>query len=196
VQSGLQTSVEKSIPKINQPAASDAAARHGSGEGQNDMKSAKLVELIETATLRGTGKDGDVCRNVTQWWTKEGDLLVERDEWKMEQDAQRFSECAGLNTILDDQLGKEQEPVGLRTRVLAAAVGCKKWLEHEVQTSINAEQKRLATGLKTMCTKSGCCNPRQLYSKGNYSKLCREHNEANARRQREARERSVRRPKK
>ena len=46
--------------------------------------SEKLVELIETETLRGTGKDGDAVRTVTQWWTKAGVLVVERDEWLAE----------------------------------------------------------------------------------------------------------------
>ena len=164
--------------------------------------SAKLVELIETVSLRGTGSDADVYRNVTQWWTKDGDLVSEKDEWKLEENAQRLNELAGLHTILDEQLGKEREPVGLRTRVLAAVVGCKKWMEHEARHAAEEidrefkESEREAKTRHNICTKPGCYNVRQLYGNGNYSKLCREHNEANSKRQRAAREKSKRRPKK
>lgn len=42
---------------------------------------AELVELIYTEEKRGTGKDGDPVRLVKQWWTKDGQLVVEKDEW-------------------------------------------------------------------------------------------------------------------
>jgi hypothetical protein len=162
--------------------------------------SAKLVELIETETLRGTGKGNDVFRRVNQWWSKAGDLVVEKDEWQesvmVAELSQAQQEIDALHGILDEQLGKEREPVGLRTRVLAAAIGCKKWLEHEAQQSIAEAGKRLQGDLNLMCCKRGCCNVRQLYGDGNYSVLCRFHNDLNAKRQRDAREESKRRTKK
>ena len=149
--------------------------------------SAKLVELIETEELRGSGKEDDVFRRVKQWWTKEGELVAERDEWKLEQDAQRLDECAGLSTILDDQLGKEPSGLGLRTRVLAAAVGCKKWLEHEAKEAAKTQPT---------CCVPGCYYVCQKYKAGGYSARCEAHNEANAKRQRDACEKLPRRPKK
>lgn len=44
---------------------------------------AKLVELIETQERRGEGKtEEDPIRIVTQWYTKEGELVVELDPFK------------------------------------------------------------------------------------------------------------------
>src|SRR5690606_9910991 len=42
---------------------------------------AELVELIYTEERRGLGKEGDPVRMVKQWWTKDGQLVVEKDEW-------------------------------------------------------------------------------------------------------------------
>ena len=132
--------------------------------------SAKLVELIETDELRGTGKDGDVFRRVQQWWTKAGELAVERDEWQEESSRtemlNRRLEAEGIAAILDDQLGKEAEPVGLRTRVLAVAVGCKKWLEH---------QAKEAAKTQPTCCVPGCYYVCEQYKLGNYSARCAAH---------------------
>ena len=40
---------------------------------------AKLVEVIETEIVRGKGIDTDPCRAVVQYWSKDGELLAERD---------------------------------------------------------------------------------------------------------------------
>ena len=40
---------------------------------------AKIVELIETDDLRGEGVEGSPYRRVTQYFTKEGELLFEID---------------------------------------------------------------------------------------------------------------------
>lgn len=42
---------------------------------------AKIIEVIETIADRGTGIDGDPYRGVYQLWTKEGELIFERDNW-------------------------------------------------------------------------------------------------------------------
>lgn len=39
------------------------------------------MELIYTEERRGLGKEGDPVRMVKQWWTKDGQLVVEKDEW-------------------------------------------------------------------------------------------------------------------
>ena len=44
--------------------------------------SARVVEVIETKALRGTGTEEDMCRLVTQYWDFEGNLLAERDDGK------------------------------------------------------------------------------------------------------------------
>lgn len=44
------------------------------------MKDVQCVALIQTELLlAGTGKDGSPFRRVTQWWTMDGDLVVEKD---------------------------------------------------------------------------------------------------------------------
>lgn len=40
---------------------------------------AKLVELIETEAKRGMGTHHDPVRVVPQWWTTDGELVVEND---------------------------------------------------------------------------------------------------------------------
>ncbi len=40
---------------------------------------AKIIEVIETTEKRGTGTKKDPVRMVYQLWTKEGDLIFERD---------------------------------------------------------------------------------------------------------------------
>lgn len=44
--------------------------------------SAKLVEVIETSSLRGLGTKDDPCRIVTQWWSKKGTFIGEHDPFK------------------------------------------------------------------------------------------------------------------
>lgn len=108
---------------------------------------AKLVELIETETCEGTGKEEDVRRTVRRWWSKAGELAAERDEWREESLAKELAECydelAAIKLVLDDQLGNT-EPTGLRTRVLVAALGCKKWLEYQQNQAANAKRQREA----------------------------------------------------
>lgn len=41
--------------------------------------SAKVVQIIETKTLRGSGQEDDLYRTVTQYWDFEGRLLAEDD---------------------------------------------------------------------------------------------------------------------
>jgi hypothetical protein len=41
--------------------------------------SAKLIQVIEVSTTRGTGTQLDPVRTVTQYWSTDGELLAERD---------------------------------------------------------------------------------------------------------------------
>lgn len=43
------------------------------------MKTAKLIEVIETVYLRGNGTKSEPIREVTQYWSKDGQLLAEKD---------------------------------------------------------------------------------------------------------------------
>ena len=53
----------------------------------------RLVTLIEiTLARRGRGIEGDPVRIVTQWWTTDGVLVVEKDEWA---DAQYTHKAVG-----------------------------------------------------------------------------------------------------
>lgn len=41
--------------------------------------SARVIQVIETKSLRGTGTEKDLCREVTQYWDFDGNLLSEND---------------------------------------------------------------------------------------------------------------------
>ena len=41
--------------------------------------SAKVIKVIETQSLRGSGTKEDNCRVVTQYWDFDGNLLAEND---------------------------------------------------------------------------------------------------------------------
>ena len=43
------------------------------------MAQCKLIEVIETWEKRGKGTNDDIVRNVHQFWSKEGELLMEND---------------------------------------------------------------------------------------------------------------------
>lgn len=46
--------------------------------------SAKVIQVIETTSLRGTGSEDDKCRPVTQYWSLDGNLLAENDPCAIE----------------------------------------------------------------------------------------------------------------
>jgi len=41
--------------------------------------SAKIIQVIETKSLRGMGTNEDMCRYVMQYWSLDGKLLAEND---------------------------------------------------------------------------------------------------------------------
>lgn len=43
---------------------------------------AKVIQVIETHSLRGVGTEEDMCRCVTQYWDFNGNLLAENDPCK------------------------------------------------------------------------------------------------------------------
>lgn len=48
-------------------------------EGPRGTDSARVISVIETQALRGTGIEEDKCRIVTQYWGFDGKLLAEND---------------------------------------------------------------------------------------------------------------------
>ena len=40
---------------------------------------ARVIQVIETRSLRGEGTEEDKCREVKQYWDFEGNLLAEND---------------------------------------------------------------------------------------------------------------------
>ena len=46
----------------------------------NGTKSAKVIQVIETKSLRGMGTKKDPVREITQYWDMEGKFLAEMDE--------------------------------------------------------------------------------------------------------------------
>lgn len=45
---------------------------------------AKIIELIIADDTRGTGKEGNPVRRITQLWSKSGELIAEKDEFNGE----------------------------------------------------------------------------------------------------------------
>lgn len=45
---------------------------------------AKVIQVIETKSLRGIGTQEDMCRIVTQYWDFKGNMLAEDDPCKKE----------------------------------------------------------------------------------------------------------------
>lgn len=46
------------------------------------MKDVELIQVIRTRiTTRGSGKENDPYRAVTQYWSVDGELLAEEPDW-------------------------------------------------------------------------------------------------------------------
>lgn len=43
-------------------------------------ESAKVIQVIETRSVRGKGNIDDPCRLVIQYWSLNGELIAEKDE--------------------------------------------------------------------------------------------------------------------
>lgn len=43
------------------------------------VDSARVIQVIETKSIRGTGTSNDICRGVVQYWDFDGNLLAEKD---------------------------------------------------------------------------------------------------------------------
>lgn len=41
--------------------------------------SARVIQVIETRALKGTGTEKDLCREIIQYWDFDGNLLAEND---------------------------------------------------------------------------------------------------------------------
>jgi hypothetical protein len=50
------------------------------------VTNAKLIEVIEVHTSKGKGVEGDPFRLLIQYWSKDGELLAEKDHWKWEKE--------------------------------------------------------------------------------------------------------------
>lgn len=48
--------------------------------------SARVIQVIETTSLRGEGTHDDLCRLVTQYWDFDGNLLAENDPSEKEKE--------------------------------------------------------------------------------------------------------------
>jgi len=51
---------------------------------QRGIDSARVIQVIETRSLRGEGTEKDPCRIVKQYWDFEGNLLAEDDQHEKE----------------------------------------------------------------------------------------------------------------
>lgn len=45
----------------------------------NGTKSARIIQVIKTKSIRGLGTEKDPVRDVTQYWVLEGNFLAEMD---------------------------------------------------------------------------------------------------------------------
>lgn len=48
--------------------------------------SAKVIQVIQTETLRGSGSEDDTCRIVRQYWDFDGNRLAESDPYTKEKE--------------------------------------------------------------------------------------------------------------
>lgn len=65
---------------------------------------AKLVTLIETTDLCGQGVKGDPVRRVRQWFTTEGELVVEDDPClTVHLSAENYTELLALSKAQKEQ---------------------------------------------------------------------------------------------
>lgn len=46
--------------------------------------SARVIQVIETKVSRGDGSEAEPYRTVTQYWTLDGALLADVDEWVLD----------------------------------------------------------------------------------------------------------------
>jgi len=49
----------------------------------------KVIQVIFTDCLRGSGVEGNPFRNIVQYWSLDGELLAERDQWQEDEDRKR-----------------------------------------------------------------------------------------------------------
>lgn len=52
------------------------------------VDSARVIQVIETKSIRGNGTENDLCRVITQYWDLEGNLLAEKDPCTTESETQ------------------------------------------------------------------------------------------------------------
>lgn len=69
--------------------------------------SARVIQVIETKALRGSGdSEADMCRNVTQYWSLDGEFLVENDpcetEIKLEKSLRTKDKVHEIQPLEDD----------------------------------------------------------------------------------------------
>jgi hypothetical protein len=43
------------------------------------LRAVKVIEVICTTELSGSGREGSPCREVTKYWSLKGELLAEHD---------------------------------------------------------------------------------------------------------------------
>ncbi len=45
------------------------------------VDSARVIQVVETVAMRGSGENGQIARQVVQYWSLEGELLAEKDHY-------------------------------------------------------------------------------------------------------------------
>lgn len=58
--------------------------------------SAKVIQVIETISLRGSGTDKDPVRAVKQFWSFDGDLIAESDFFIAEESEKLFQQFSHM----------------------------------------------------------------------------------------------------
>ena len=54
--------------------------------------SVRVIQVIETVSVRGAGTNEDLCRPVTQYWDFNGNLLAEKDPCSREKESNKKEE--------------------------------------------------------------------------------------------------------
>ena len=67
---------DKIMEELEKEKERDRVRKEGS---RHDVQNAKIIEVIETMSLRGTGSKGDPVRPLMRYWDFKGKLLAEKD---------------------------------------------------------------------------------------------------------------------
>lgn len=109
--------------------------------------SARIIKVIETKSIRGYGTEIDLCREVTQYWSLDGELLAENDPCAINNKIQNSEKKPTLNDMRKEH-GLETLTDGNVTLIKAQTRNLGESMEKKVWY--------LCDGEKPDCKKTAC----------------------------------------